>query len=181
MMIWSLAGVLFTNFNNQFMKREIKFRGKRIDSGEWIYGSLVGIDDTAVIVDHRDFGWDPHTDVNSFWFDMENNEVDPNTVGQYTGLKDKNDKEIYEGDIVDVIYRDYSKDEDFDRDYHCSGAVCFDENLGSYDVRIIEGEAPMFHDIIYEDEFTMNIGSFMYHDTVVIGNIHDNPELLKVE
>ena len=151
------------------MNRTIKFRGKRLDNGEWVYGSLLlWSDGDATILQNND------GNNNAVW----KREVDPSTVGQYTGLKDKNGKEIYEGDIVDVIYRDYSKDEDFDRDYHCSGAVCFDENLGSYEVRIIEGEAPLFNDIIYKDEFTMNIGSFMYQDAVVIGNIHDNPQLL---
>lgn len=140
------------------MQREIKFRGKRLDSMEWVYGSLVGIDDTAVIVDHRDFCWNPLTDVNSFWFDMENNEVDTNTLGQYTGLKDKNGREIYEGDIISargiILTVKYI------------GGVFFacnvDSNIDKY---------PLYILCEWENESGCEI----------IGNIHDNPELLKVE
>lgn len=140
------------------MQREIKFRGKRIDSMEWVYGSLVGIDDTAVIVDHRDFCWNPLTDVNSFWFDMENNEVDTNTLGQYTGLKDKNGREIYEGDIISargiILTVKYI------------GGVFFacnvDSNIDKY---------PLYILCEWENESGCEI----------IGNIHDNPELIKPE
>ena len=130
--------------------REVIFRGKRTDNGEWIEGSLLGIDwcdkpSTYSIA--------PNTPVSVFY------SVIPETVGQYTGLTDKNGVRIFEGDIV-----------------HCVSKI------DSADMVIIF-ECGQFRMILAEKyhEYQTNVG---YYDIncfakEVIGNIHDNPELME--
>ena len=82
--------------------RDILFRGKRTDNGEWIYGDLVH-------ANHRLTGarifeiWTPMPDGETDPNELEYGKVDPATIGQYTGLTDKNGKMIFEGDVVATV------------------------------------------------------------------------------
>ena len=128
------------------MKREILFRGKRTDNGEWVYGNL--IDSDSIVGEIVDF--DEEYFIPEFWY-----KVDPETVGQFTGLADKNGTKIFDGDIV--RFYDDSEDE------LTNGVVVFNADFCSFCVSM-KG---------HED--IMLMAHWQYE---VIGNIYDNKELL---
>ena len=142
--------------------RDILFRGKRKDNREWVYGYVYRIWERVYIL------WGMTNDVPNMI------EVDPETVGQYTGLTDKNGKKIFEGDIVKaVIVRDLGGGTEKREE---TGIIGYDK-IGM--IGLIEkyaGTIPVWSDFFQELTLSGCINDFWFE---VIGNIHDNPELLK--
>ena len=133
--------------------REILFRGKIVDGGEWLYGHYVhqyGADMIYLLdgVD-REYGFDYY-------------HIDEETVGQYTGLTDNNDKKIFEGDIISHFIKYLGQ--------RVEATVEYDNQFASY---------------VCNYTFENKICNAFLCDWVdgngveIIGNIHDNPELLK--
>lgn len=131
--------------------REILFRAKRLDNGEWIEGFYINI---AKVNPYIVTGKLEISGINKNAIVPEMYKVIPKTVGQYTGLTDKNGRKIFEGDILNttnsncaIWYVDYK-----------NTSFCCNQGNANYSCVL--------------DEF------MQYSDVEVIGNIHDNPELL---
>lgn len=135
-------------------REKILFRGKSAENGEWFIGQLlhfkshVSEKELNVIVEGCE--WDDSNE----WFNIGRRaKVVPETVGQYIGLNDRQDKPIFEGDIVEVGVRDdvflvkYDVDDAIWFVSNCNDNLTFREDISSY-------------------------------SCIVIGNIYDNPELL---
>lgn len=138
--------------------RDIIFRGKRIDNGEWVYGYYVKLyGGKKNKISHRIYTGSAGTDCDTWypnWF-----EVVPATIGQDTGLVDKNGKKIFEGDIVSTdITRPFLIVEFRDASF------MFNCNDGGKD----------YHDIMLPIT-----GARHTEYGEVIGNVFDNPEFLK--
>ena len=133
--------------------RIIKFRGKRQSNNEWVFGNLnVGLDNDYYILVYSETGYTKYT-------------VNPNTIGEFTGMLDKHGKEIYEGDIVEVY--------DFTSVY----ASKYKGVVKMVDCTwVVEHEfynSPSYSKLVFDD--------FAKQKTEIIGNIYDNPDLITIK
>ena len=129
--------------------REIKFRGKAKSDGRWLYGS----NQVSASEQAHPQGIFP---LSGFWDLVDRGSIDPETVGQFTGLHDKNGKEIYEGDYVMPKLCPPGDDISANPDKVATPRlVCWNRGNGGWNILPVDG--------FYE----------------VVGNIHDNPELLE--
>lgn len=144
------------------MNREIKFRGKRIDNGEWVCGGYAENDGKAFVVvrtryipDTRDWDTVEYYE-NNPCYHLTMIDVDPDTVGQYIGVKDKNGKEIYEKDIVRTN----------------SGRLC----------KVVWFSSPQYQgwDLMpIEVKNPVPKKRELWKDLEVIGNVYENADMLK--
>lgn len=131
--------------------REIKFRG-RDEHGDWHYGAFMGVFFDGVVAP---------IEYANIYDDGMANRVLPDTVGQFTGLTDSEGREIYEGDVIRSVMLPHM------RTAVCNGCVVY--RNGAFYVE-------------YIDHTYANLGDLIFYSgtsSTVIGNIHDNPDLLE--
>lgn len=154
--------------------REIKFRAMRVDNGEWVYGSLIVLDRGLYIVDTNHYNTisaDLHEklEINALWEDNDFKRVNENTICQFTGLCDKNGKEVYEGDIIKhFMYKTIDGKSKY---------ITFCINWGD------DNRYRAYKNGLKGYSYEISFANYVYNpkDNEVIGNIYDNPELLKGE
>lgn len=137
--------------------REILFRGKRLDNGGWIEGDLRQYPSGAVAIRSDKI----HSTI----------KVDPATVGQYTGLKDKNGLRIFEGDILQII--GYGELID-----HCVVGYGFHKSFG-YNTETVGFFLYWKNDEHQSNKYSNLPYWLEIREAVCVGNIHDNPDLIE--
>ena len=150
--------------------REILFRGKRVDNGEWVIGDGIHYPKSQ--------NWK-----GTCWIDGMHErandwvQVIPETVGQYTGLTDKNGTKIFEGDILKGFRYPFFREEDAAYNYFAE-VVWFD-NSPAFGLLTFKNPESTVRGISHGNaDYMEDFDSEMWE---VIGNIHDYPELLGVE
>lgn len=146
--------------------REILFRGKRKDSGEWVFGCYYKqsefygdeVDDHIIITSHEDLSFDQA---------LEYCDVQAETVGQFTGMIDSTGNKVFEGDIIEAYT--YKKR----RKHRIFLSEVYYEN-GAFYIRFMEHGVALLSGLINSFNFE---GEGIF--SKVIGNIHDNSELLE--
>ena len=158
--------------------REILFRGKRVDNGEWIKGFYIE-------ANHHWHNKGVHKEwivknviQNGGWCNVGSKyAVIPETVGQYTGLTDENGTKIFEGDILKGFRYPFFREEDAAYNYFAE-VVWFD-NSPAFGLLTFKNPESTVRGISHGNaDYMEDFDSEMWE---VIGNIHDNPELLGVE
>lgn len=147
------------------MNRTIKFRGKSIYGEDWLYGSLVKIEkDRYAII--------PPLNNIEIGKNIGMYEVYPETVGQFTGLFDKYGKEIYEGDIVEWLFLSYGCYGE--QEIYLKGYIEWHQGGLVFNVTENDFENAGFYAI-------SDLHTDTESDVKILGNIYDNPDLIKEE
>lgn len=140
--------------------RKILFRGKRLDNGEWVEGFYIGKTDPLLEVSYHYIVAQHGKESFVTW-----HPVDPETVGQFTGLTDKNGTKIFEGDILK--YQINIKTAIVGKIGFICGAFVFESDE-------LDRECDIAFSTFADDEIALS-----QHCIEIIGNIHDNPELME--
>lgn len=137
--------------------REILFRAKTVCDGDWIYGGIT---------------WNPSKKKVFIYTEWDEGEVIPETVGQYTGMTDKNGKKIFESDIVKMSYR--------------GDVLTAVVRFGNYNQpdKILKTHLGFYFDFdtVNFEDFRKDVGYWTgrtFGEIEVIGNIYDDLDLIK--
>ncbi len=171
-----MLAVLAARGNNRM--REILFRGKRVDNGEWVKGGIIPLDIESGYV----FIAEPYLSASTLpVYEIVKNHthlVIPETVGQFTGLT-FNGKKIFEGDIVEFSSKDYYGRKEIGQVVIREGC-CYIEYIKEI-FRQTGIDRKSYHRIGQIERWVdMGASGIITYSYKKIGNIHDNPELLEV-